>query len=129
MTLAVGTLIILVFIFFAGFSLGVVVTLIAVSGRRTFVEQPPGDPPLARDSSNPYEPTSVGVGRTSRSLNGCAITIAVVAFVGISLLIVAGTIFYARTSTVKTAPPVPTTPPPFLQPQSPPANPADANNL
>ncbi len=104
--MALGALIILVFIFFAGLSLGVVFTLIALSGGRRVADQPSNDPPLVRDSSNPYEPSSVGVGRASRSLNGCAIAIAVLAFVGICLLALAATIFYARTSTVKTAPPV-----------------------
>ncbi len=124
MTLALGTLIILVLIFFAGLSLGVVFTLIAVSGRRTIADQPPYDPQLVRDSSNPYEPSSVGVSRASRSMNGCAITMAVFTLVVIGLLSLAATIFYARISTVKTGPPVlvPATPLPVVQPQPPPAN-------
>jgi hypothetical protein len=120
-----GAMIILIFVFVAGISLGVVFTLIALSGRRTIAEQPSNDPPLVRDSLNPYEPSSVSVGRSSPwSSNACAIAIAVSAIVGIGLLTFAAIFFYARTGTVKTTPPVlvPATPPPVLPPQSPPTS-------
>jgi hypothetical protein len=116
-----GAMIILVFIFLAGISLGVVFTLIALSSRRTIAEHPPIDPPLVSDSSNPYEPSSVQFVRPSRPLNGCAIAIAVLGIVGISLLTFAALLFFARTSSVKTAPPPvngPATAPVLLPPTS-----------
>ena len=122
MTLALGSLIILVFVFVAGISLGVVFTLIALSGRRTITVQSPGDPPLVSDSTNPYEPSNI-TSRVVRSGTGCGV-------VGIVLAILAGLMLAAilvfvslRTSVV---PATVQTPPPVLQPQPPPSNPAPA---
>jgi flagellar basal body-associated protein FliL len=104
-----------------GFALGSAFT----AKQRNYVDQPTNSPPLERDPSNPYAPTSVG-GRQTSSFAGCAIAIAFLFFVGISLLIVVlATYFVSASSTPQTAPrppaPVPATQP-VLQPQSPPTS-------
>lgn len=111
----------------AAFALGVAFT----SKRRSYVENETNDPPLVRDPSNPYAPTRIG-GRPASSLSGGAIAIAILSFIGISLLTVAFAIYFLRaTSTVKSAPmppaPIPATQP-VLQPQPPPTNSGDTNN-
>ena len=120
MTLALGTLIILVFIFVAGISLGVVFTLIAISGRRTITVQSPDDPPLVRDSSNPYEPSNI-TSRVVRSGTGCGVVGIVLAILA-GLMLAAILVFASRRASVAVPAPV-LIPPPVVQPQLPPTSP------
>ena len=122
MTVALGTLIILVFIFVAGISLGVVFTLIAISGRRTITVQSPDDPPLVRDSSNPYEPSNI-TSRVVRSGTGCG-TVGIVLAILAGLMLAAILVFVSLRTSVVPAPVL--IPPPVVQPQPPPPNPAPA---
>ena len=114
----------LVFIFVAGISLGVVFTLIAIAGRRTITVQSPDDPPLVRDSSNPYEPSNI-TSRVVRSGTGCG-TVGIVLAILAGLMLAAILVFLSRR--VSVVPATVQTPPPVLQPQSPPANPGAATS-